>query len=692
MFSLMSRYLSRLLLSTLILLSQDPVNVLNGQDRSSRDNYTGDWELPDSWDPEWADPQTTFRGVKISINGYITANGPLTLFGNPTELIVNDTLVIKGDLTLGNNNNLTVNDNAILIIRGDLNFHNTSIITCNGYMIITGSIVRSEGDFNGSYLSNDDPVRLFVGGSAPQGVDGNPGYPVLSCSDPPTAPYGNSGCSYGNMADLMNDPVFDFFQSTCLIAAVTSNSPVCDGNAIELSVSAGIAWQWIGPSGFTSQEQHLTLDKAGPGMTGTYTATVTAGSGCQVIAMAEVMVDPNPLVIVTDPQPLCYPETADLTSPSVTAGSDTDLAWSWYTDPEGTIVMETPRMAGAGTWYIRGTSKHGCHSIKPVMVTINPTPLVIVTDPPLLCGPHTADLTDPAIVEGSDQDLGWSWHTDATGLGHMTSPGEAGAGTWYIRGTSHNGCYSIRPVTVTVRALPAVAITSSDSPLCAGDKRELAGTPAGGNFSIKDGPGYISGNMLTASGPGYIELEYRYYDGCENRALQTLHADSHPHPDQGPDQELEFIFNTKMQASLMPFETGKWSLISGSGRIGNPHSPQTEINNLSLGKNVFLWAVQNGSCIAGAEVKIIVNDLFVPSVITPNQDGRNDFFMISRVEGPVELIVFNKWGLEEYRNNNYRNSWDGRNNNGISLPEDTYFYILRFENGMTRQGTILIKR
>jgi gliding motility-associated-like protein len=87
-----------------------------------------------------------------------------------------------------------------------------------------------------------------------------------------------------------------------------------------------------------------------------------------------------------------------------------------------------------------------------------------------------------------------------------------------------------------------------------------------------------------------------------------------------------------------------------------------------------------------------VGDLFVPSVITPNEDGKNDFFQISEVEGPVELIIFNRWGIEEYRNTNYRNTWDGRNKNGAILPDDTYFYILRFNNGMTRQGTILIKR
>jgi gliding motility-associated-like protein len=604
--------LQKFFLTALILFSHGLMPAMNGQDRVSRNNYTGDWESPSSWDPLWQNPQTTYQGINATIHGYITVNGPLTLFGNPTQLIVNDTLVVKGDLTLGNNNYLTVNDNAILIIWGDLLFHDQSHITGNGYVIITGNIVKTGRNFNGSFTGNDNPLKLFVGESVPNETDGHPDYPSLSCTDPPTEPYPNTGCSYGNMDDLMNDPVFDFFQSTCLVVNISGTTPVCSGSTIGLSVPEGIAWEWIGPAGFTSEEQYSSIPGADTGMTGTYTVMVTAASGCTVRAAVEVLVNPEPLVVINDHIPLCEPETADLTEEAITRGSDPDLAWSWHPDAGSADEMEAPRQAGAGTYYIRGTTIHGCYNVKPVTVTVNP--------------------------------------------------------------------------------LPSVTIISSDNPLCAGDKRELSGVPAGGIFSVKDGPGNISGSMLTASGAGYINLEYLYSDGCENRALQTLPSYDYPVPDPGPDQELGFIFNTRMQASLMPFETGKWSLVSGSGKIRNSNSPVTEITSLAPGENKFLWTVQNRGCIAEAEVRIIVGDLFVPSVITPNEDGKNDFFQISEVEGPVELTIFNRWGIEEYRNTNYRNTWDGRNKNGVMLPDDTYFYILRFNNGMTRQGTVLIKR
>jgi gliding motility-associated-like protein len=181
-------------------------------------------------------------------------------------------------------------------------------------------------------------------------------------------------------------------------------------------------------------------------------------------------------------------------------------------------------------------------------------------------------------------------------------------------------------------------------------------------------------------------------NGCIDTAAQNIVVNAAPVAIAGPDQELKFTFETQMNAELSASETGEWSLISGSGKIDDIHSPTTSVNNLSIGENKFLWKVLNGNCEDTAEVKITVNDVFVPSVITPNGDGKNDNFKISEFSGKIELIIFNRWGNEEYTNANYLNDWDGRNNKGAALPGDTYFYILKFENGKIKKGSVLIKR
>jgi gliding motility-associated-like protein len=181
-------------------------------------------------------------------------------------------------------------------------------------------------------------------------------------------------------------------------------------------------------------------------------------------------------------------------------------------------------------------------------------------------------------------------------------------------------------------------------------------------------------------------------NGCTNTASQNIVVNVAPVAVAGPDQELKFTFETQMNAELSSAESGEWSLISGSGHISDIHSPTTRITGLTIGENKFSWKVLNGSCEDTAKVKITVQNVFVPSVITPNGDGKNDYFRISEFAGNTELIIVNRWGNEEYSSNNYLNDWDGRNNKGSKLPEDTYFYILKFENGKILKGSVFIKR
>jgi gliding motility-associated-like protein len=88
----------------------------------------------------------------------------------------------------------------------------------------------------------------------------------------------------------------------------------------------------------------------------------------------------------------------------------------------------------------------------------------------------------------------------------------------------------------------------------------------------------------------------------------------------------------------------------------------------------------------------MVNGVLVPSVITPDGDGKNDYFRINKTDGKMKLIIINKWGNEEFSSTDYLNDWNGRNNKGSELPADTYFYILIIDNTKIIKGSVLIKR
>lgn len=97
----------------------------------------------------------------------------------------------------------------------------------------------------------------------------------------------------------------------------------------------------------------------------------------------------------------------------------------------------------------------------------------------------------------------------------------------------------------------------------------------------------------------------------------------------------------------------------------------------------------------------IKTDLILPcgvvvyNSVTPNGDGKNDYFIIDQSNSDAcarnfKVKVFNRWGVKVFETNNY--GWDGDIFDGYSsgrltlknseqLPSGTYYYILEYNYG-----------
>lgn len=84
--------------------------------------------------------------------------------------------------------------------------------------------------------------------------------------------------------------------------------------------------------------------------------------------------------------------------------------------------------------------------------------------------------------------------------------------------------------------------------------------------------------------------------------------------------------------------------------------------------------------------------LVVYNGISPNGDGRNDFFFLKGIENyPDNTVeIYNRWGVKVYEAKGYNNTnirFDGYShgratvNKGRLLPTGTYFYILKYKDG-----------
>ncbi len=92
------------------------------------------------------------------------------------------------------------------------------------------------------------------------------------------------------------------------------------------------------------------------------------------------------------------------------------------------------------------------------------------------------------------------------------------------------------------------------------------------------------------------------------------------------------------------------------------------------------------------EVRVIIDKITIPNVITPNDDSFNDQFVIENIEklAHSRLIIYNRWGKKVYEMENYRNNWDAD-----GLADGTYYYILEYETLLNKRqasGSITVLR
>lgn len=86
--------------------------------------------------------------------------------------------------------------------------------------------------------------------------------------------------------------------------------------------------------------------------------------------------------------------------------------------------------------------------------------------------------------------------------------------------------------------------------------------------------------------------------------------------------------------------------------------------------------------------------LEIPTVVTDNSDGKNDFLLIHGLESypDNQLSIYNRWGNLVWEMKNYDNQWHGQNEQGDLLPTGTYFVILKIEGEEPLEGFVEVKR
>lgn len=185
------------------------------------------------------------------------------------------------------------------------------------------------------------------------------------------------------------------------------------------------------------------------------------------------------------------------------------------------------------------------------------------------------------------------------------------------------------------------ANAGSDQVLCLPTtSTSLAGnaatSPGSGVWSVVSGTANISTpssptSTVTGIGTGVNTLRWTITNGACNQTTTddvviTLFNNAQSTPNAGPDASLCTPTSTyTMQGSAISAPaTGTWTLVSGTGTIGNANSPNATISGLGIGANVFRWTLQNGNCAnnnAFDEMTIFVFDQNQPAANAGNDQA-----------------------------------------------------------------------
>jgi len=330
----------------------------------------------------------------------------------------------------------------------------SSIAYCQGAATVPLTVTLAAGCTQNWYSTNKTGGTAVA--TAPTPVSTTAGPTTYYVSQTNTA----TGCESprtplevtinSNPTLVITDPA-----TVCMPATVNIENPTVTAG----STAGGNLTYWL--------ENKATLALPLPAAitnSGQYFIKSTIGS-CSTISGVTVLINNCACpynIVVTNPSAVCSPGTVDITAPAVTAESIGGGTLSYYEDLAKTISITTINAAAidvSKTYYIYGDNGV-CNDIKPVVVTINTTPSLLITNPAAVCAPITVNITTPATRTGSTGGGTLTYWTDLAATSSLSNPALiAASGTYYIQ-SANGSCTDIEPVVVTVNLLPNAVVTS----------------------------------------------------------------------------------------------------------------------------------------------------------------------------------------------------------------------------------------
>jgi len=251
-------------------------------------------------------------------------------------------------------------------------------------------------------------------------------------------------------------------------------------------------------------------------------------------------------------------------------------------------------------------------------------------------------------------------------------------------------CLRVASVTKTFRVYKNNLTVSDRQTICKGEQVNLSVSSQKPVVSYLWNPGSNLNDSTIANPVATPEQSTNYVvtvrdtDGCDTKATIPVEVLQIPTTNFSATVLAECGINPRVKLTADPDTslTQTWDM--GNGETFEAGKDVVYYTYPESGQYTIRYVSSNGSCTQVDSITVTifnqVNSL--PNVVTPNDDGKNDLFVVPFTNH--RIAVYNRWGRKIFERDNYQNDWGGEVEPGV------YYYVLTSPDDVKCKGWVKV--